>query len=160
MQQQPEAIITQIFPNLPLGRWAQLVAITVKQDDLYTVCTQLRQHPSLDFDMLVCLTAVDRTTYLEVIYHLRSTSLNHDLIVKTELNEAQPELPSMVPLWKSAELFEMEIYDMFGIVFKGHPDLRRLFMPEDWEGYPLRKSYNANEVADNYLKSHQLLINQ
>ncbi|HOK52188.1 MAG TPA: NADH-quinone oxidoreductase subunit C, partial [Bacteroidales bacterium] len=77
----------------------------------------------------------------------------------TELDESQLEIPSVVSFWKAAELFELEVYDMFGITFTGHSVLRRLFMPDDWDGYPLRKSYKASEVADNYLKSHQLLIN-
>lgn len=160
MSQSLETIINQLFPEQALSKWAQFTALNVGRDKLYAVCEQLAHHPGLQFDMLVCLTAIDRMTQLEVVYHLRSTVTSQELIVKTELVEPQLELPSVTPLWKSAVLFEMEVYDMFGITFTGHPDLRRLFMPEDWEGYPLRKSYQAKEVADNYLKSHQLLINQ
>ncbi|MGC8823213.1 MAG: NADH-quinone oxidoreductase subunit C [Bacteroidales bacterium] len=160
MSEFPENSINQYFPEYTLSQWAQFKALNVGHDKLYTVCEQLAHHPALQFDMLVCLTAIDRTTQLEVIYHLRSTTTYQELVVKTELVDPLLELPSVTPLWKSAELFEMEVYDMFGITFTGHPDLRRLFMPEDWEGYPLRKSYQAKDVADNYLKSHQLLINQ
>ncbi|HOK98011.1 MAG TPA: NADH-quinone oxidoreductase subunit C [Bacteroidales bacterium] len=159
MSQPVEEAIKKIFPELTLTSWAQFPAIEISRDSLLSACEKLTTHPDLRFDMLVCLTAVDRTPRLEVLYHLRSTTHGHELIVKTELDESQLEIPSVVSFWKAAELFELEVYDMFGITFTGHSDLRRLFMPDDWDGYPLRKSYKASEVADNYLKSHQLLIN-
>ncbi|MCX7987114.1 MAG: NADH-quinone oxidoreductase subunit C [Bacteroidales bacterium] len=155
-----EQILKSIFPEITLSKCAQFNAIELKPESIYAGLEKLHQQSDLKFDMLVCLTAVDRVTHIEVLYHLRSTFNGYDLIVKTALVEQPYELQSVVPLWRSAELFEMEIYDMFGISFSGHPDLRRLFMPDDWEGFPLRKSYKTTDVADNYLDSHKLLLNQ
>ena len=99
------------------------------------------------FDMLVDVTAVDRLEYpdatdrYEVIYALLNTSGGGRLFVKVPLNEPDLSLPSVVPLWKSADWLEREVYDMFGIEFTGHPDLRRILLPEEFTAFPLRKDY-------------------
>ena len=77
-----------------------------------------------------------------VIYHLESTTLKHQVVVKTGTPDREnPVLESIVDLYRGAELHENEIFDLFGIIFKGHPNLRRMFMPDDWKGFPLRKDY-------------------
>lgn len=99
------------------------------------------------FDMLFELTAVDYLYYPDavdrfgVIYGVLNTSTGERLFVKTMLNEPELELPSVFPLWKSADWMEREVYDMYGIRFEGHPDLRRILMPEEFATYPLRKDY-------------------
>lgn len=99
------------------------------------------------FDMLVELTAVDYLEYegaterFGVVYVLVNTATGERVIVKTLVNPPDPELPSAYPLWRSADWLEREVYDMFGIVFKGHPDLRRILMPEEFTAFPLRKDY-------------------
>ena len=99
------------------------------------------------FDMLVDVTAVDRLEYpdatdrYEVIYALLNTSGGGRLFVKVPLNEPDLSLPSVVPLWKSADWLEREVYDMFGIEFTGHPDLRRILLPDEFTAFPLRKDY-------------------
>jgi NADH-quinone oxidoreductase subunit C len=99
------------------------------------------------FDMLIDVTAVDYLHYPEardrfgVIYGLLNTTTGERLIVKTFLNEPELVLPSVFPLWKGADWIEREVYDMFGIVFEGHPDLRRILMPEEFTTFPLRKDY-------------------
>jgi NADH-quinone oxidoreductase subunit C len=99
------------------------------------------------FDMLAELTAVDYLHYPDardrfgVIYILSNTTTGERVVVKTHVNDPEPRLPSAFPLWKGADWMEREVYDMYGIVFEGHPDLRRILMPEEFVGYPLRKDY-------------------
>ena len=99
------------------------------------------------FDMLVDITAVDYLEYagardrFGVIYALAGTRTNERLYVKVWLNEPDIELPSAVPFWRGADWLEREVYDMFGIRFEGHPDLRRILMPEEFTAFPLRKDY-------------------
>lgn len=99
------------------------------------------------FDMLFEITAVDYLTYPDaqdrfgVVYGLVNTTTGERIIVKTFVNDPNPTLPSMFGLWKSADWMEREVYDMFGIVFDGHPDLRRILLPEEFTAHPLRKDY-------------------
>jgi NADH-quinone oxidoreductase subunit C len=99
------------------------------------------------FDMLADLTAVDYLYYPEardrfgVVYALLNTSTGERVYVKTYVNESDPVVPSAFPLWKGADWMEREVFDMYGIVFEGHPDLRRILMPEEFTAFPLRKDY-------------------
>jgi NADH-quinone oxidoreductase subunit C len=111
-----------------------------------------RDDAALRFDMLMDLTAVDYLAYpgredaprFEVVYHLYSVAHNHRLRVKAGVDEDDPVVPSAVPLWPIANWFEREVWDMFGVRFTGHPDLRRLLLYEAFEGHPLRKDYPVN----------------
>jgi NADH-quinone oxidoreductase subunit C len=108
----------------------------------------LKEDPQLDFNFLADLTAVDyldkRTPRFEVVYHLYSLSKNHRLRVKIPVAGEDPVVDSLTPLWKGANWLEREVWDMFGIRFRGHPDLRRILLYEQFEGYPLRKDYPVN----------------
>ncbi len=112
-----------------------------------------RDDVALRFDMLMDLTAVDYLTFpgredgsrFEVVYHLYSVRENHRLRIKVPVDEDEPVVPSVVPLWPIANWFEREVWDMFGIRFEGHPDLRRLLLYEEFEGHPLRKDYPVNK---------------
>ena len=112
-----------------------------------------RDAAALRFDMLMDLTAVDYLTFpgredgsrFEVVYHLYSIPENHRLRIKVRVDEDAPVVPSAVPLWAIANWFEREVWDMFGIRFEGHPDLRRLLLYEEFEGHPLRKDYPMNK---------------
>lgn len=98
----------------------------------------------LKFERLSTVTAVDRypaEPRFEVVYHLQSVSTKQRLRLKARLSGANPEIESVVPVYRSADWFERETFDLFGIRFLNHPDLRRIMMPEDWEGFPLRKDY-------------------
>jgi NADH-quinone oxidoreductase subunit C len=111
-----------------------------------------RDDGALRFDMLMDLTAADYLRYpgredgprFEVVYHLYSVAENHRLRVKVGVEEDEPVVPSAVALWASANWFEREVWDMFGIRFDGHPDLRRLLLYEEFVGHPLRKDYPMN----------------
>lgn len=117
-------------------------ALLVEKKELPDVARLLKENKLFGFDMLVCETAVDRNEFFELVYHLRSVSLSHEMILKTRtVREEMPVLPSLCGLWPAAELFEDEIYDLFGIRFEGHPFLRRILLDETFEGYPLRKDF-------------------
>jgi NADH-quinone oxidoreductase subunit C len=119
--------------------------IIVSPGRLYSTLECLQE--KCGFDMLVDVTAVDYLHYPDakdrfgVIYALLSTATGERLYVKTYLNEPDLKIPSAFPLWKGADWMEREVYDMFGIVFDGHPDLRRILMPEEFTAFPLRKDY-------------------
>lgn len=135
--------------------------IEVRPEGLVAVSQFLKKDPQFRFDMLNCITAVDYfhtdpkkaaksewEPHLEMVYHLSSISLKHTLVLKVKLPRWQnnepgnlPELPSVSGVWRTADWHEREVYDLSGVFFTGHPDLRRILCPEDWVGYPLRKDY-------------------
>ncbi|MDY0000159.1 MAG: NADH-quinone oxidoreductase subunit C [Polyangia bacterium] len=120
--------------------------LVVKKEKLVQIAEFSRDDAELAFDVLVDLTVVDyliegRTPRFEVVLHLRSTSKKHRLRLKVPLEEGAPKVPSVVGVWKSATWMEREAYDMYGVVFEGHPDLRRILLYPEFEGHPLRKDY-------------------
>ncbi len=120
------------------------LALTIAPPRLRDICEFLRRDPELQFDQLVDLTAVDHypvAPRFEVVYHLRSLHLKHRLRLKAPLGGDHPRIESLIGLWPGADMLEREVFDLFGIHFDGHPNLRRLMMPDDWEGHPLRKDY-------------------
>jgi NADH-quinone oxidoreductase subunit C len=122
--------------------------IRISASDLTSVCEELHRHPSLFFDMLSCISAVDNGAAIgtiDVVYNLYSIPFNHHLSVKVVISRDAPELESVTAIWKAANWHEREAFDMFGVRFKGHPDLRRILLPADWEGFPLRKDYKHQE---------------
>lgn len=132
----------QVIPNsTPFG-------VILKSEEILNVCEQLYKNPTTYFDMLSCITGIDNGVEagtMEVIYHLYSIPFNQSLALKVILSRENPEVESVNSIWKSANWLEREVYDMFGIAFKNHPDLRRILMPADWKGFPLRKDYKHEE---------------
>ena len=117
-------------------------SLVVNSKSWLAVATFLKDTPGLDFDYLTSITAVDYYDYFEVVYQLTSLKHNHSLAVKTRCYEREkPRLPSVVSLWRGADLQEREIYDLMGISFDGHPNLKRIFLWDGFEGHPLRKDY-------------------
>lgn len=136
-----QAEITEIPNSTPFG-------VIVKNEIILSLCERLHNDSELYFDMLSCITGVDNgpeTGTMEVIYHLYSIPFNQSLVLKVILPRENPELESIASVWKTANWLEREVYDMFGITFSNHPDLRRILMPADWKGYPLRKDYQHEE---------------
>ncbi|MGD0697344.1 MAG: NADH-quinone oxidoreductase subunit C [Terriglobia bacterium] len=116
----------------------------IRSDRLRRVCEFLRDEPDLSFKYLSDVTAVDHypnEPRFETVYHLASLESGARLRLKVRLLGESPRVDSVVPIWPGAQAFECEVYDLMGIHFHGHPDLRRLLLPEDWEGHPLRKDY-------------------
>lgn len=120
---------------------------------LAAVCQELYQNPQTYFDMLHCITGLDNgpaAGTLEVAYNLYSIPYNHHLMLKVELprnkaDEPMPEVPTVSHIWRTADWHEREVYDLMGIYFTNHPDLRRILLPADWEGHPLRKDYKNQD---------------
>jgi len=106
-----------------------------------SIALQLRHTEGLDLNYLFCLTCVDWKTHLTMVYHLTSTTHRHIVVLKSKLDRINPEIESVSGIWRTAEFHEREVYDLFGVKFLHHPDLRRLFMTEEWRGWPLRKDY-------------------
>jgi len=117
-------------------------AVLLKSESIFEVCRFLNQTAGLDFDYLVNLTGVDYLDYLEVVYHLASMKHNHSLVLKTRCyDREQPTVPSVTPVWKGADFQEREVYDLLGIRFEGHPNMKRIFLWEGFQGHPLRRDY-------------------
>jgi NADH-quinone oxidoreductase subunit C len=119
----------------------------VKPEKLREMCQFLKSDSALDFKMLMSITCVDRlhlpesTPRFELVYHLYSLSTNKRVRLKTRVEESSPELDSMVPVWRTANWWERMCWDMYGIKFRGHPNLKRIYMYEEFVGHPLRKDY-------------------
>jgi NADH-quinone oxidoreductase subunit C len=123
-------------------------AIVIDKSSLVQVMTLLHQNENLYFDSLSCLTGLDNggeADTMEVIYNLYSIPYDHHLMVKVIIERTNPVLPTLTSIWKTADWQEREAYDMLGIKFIDHPDLRRILMPADWEGFPLRKDHKSQE---------------
>lgn len=134
--------ILQIVPDARIEEKEVLIVI-VPKDSFHDFALWLRNDKATQFDFLVCMTGMDWGESLGVMYHLRSTTLGHDIALRTETdNRENPELPSVSDIWATANLNEREVFDFFGIRFINHPDMRRLFLRNDWVGYPFRKDYN------------------
>ena len=133
--------LQELLPSPVFEEGGEWLAVVVDPAAWDGIARQLRSADGLDFDFLFCVTAVDWRTHLAMIYHLTSTIHRHTLVVKIKLESADPEVQTVSGIWRTAEFHEREAYDLFGVVFTGHPDLRRLFMTDDWKGWPLRKDY-------------------
>lgn len=132
--------ILSVVPDAIIGNTKQFILITVKPVELMKLATLL--YNELGFDYLICETGVDYADHMEVIYHLESTKKQEQLVVKVIIPDRQnAEIESVYSIWKSSEFHEREIYDLLGIRFTNHPDLRRIFLDDNWAGFPLRKDY-------------------
>jgi NADH-quinone oxidoreductase subunit C len=128
-------------------------SLTVNRNNLLEILAELQQNDTFYFDTLSCITGIDngpQAGTMEVIYTLYSIPFNRRLTIKVELirnseGEPLPSIPSVYSIWRTANWHEREIFDLLGIHFEGHPDLRRILLPSDWEGHPLRKDYKLQE---------------
>mgnify|MGYP002725776908 CR=1 FL=1 len=119
--------------------------IRVKPEAVAEIAAHLAADEAMAFESLMCLSGVDYEDHFTVVYHLFSTRHKHTVVLKTEVGREDPHVPTVEGVWRVANWHEREAYDMFGIVFDGHSDLRRILCPDDWEGYPLRKDYKVQE---------------
>ena len=132
--------ITERYPNAVIETGD--TAILIKGESLLDVATFLKDTPELEFDYLTHITAIDYYHYFEVVYQLTSIKHNHSLLVKTRCyGRDNPSLPSVVSLWRGADYQEREIYDLMGISFAGHPNMKRIVLWQGFQGHPLRKDY-------------------
>ncbi|HEY8401014.1 MAG TPA: NADH-quinone oxidoreductase subunit C [Cytophagaceae bacterium] len=130
--------------------------LVVARENLIKVCQELYSNEKTYFDYLSCITGLDNGPEkgtVEVIYNLYSIPYNHHFVLKVEIQRGEVKntepfelkIPTVTGIWRTADWHEREIYDMFGVVFEGHRDLRRILLPADWEGFPLRKDYQQQE---------------
>jgi NADH-quinone oxidoreductase subunit C len=139
--------LEQTFPNAKVDETFDFPVLFLAKEELLPVMKQLRDAPETKFNFLFCETAIDRNPEFEMVYHLSSTYYHHDMMVKVVLEDREnPEIESVYSVWEAADLYEDEIYDLFGIRFTNHPNLRRIFLTEDWVGYPLRKDYQDDRI--------------
>jgi NADH:ubiquinone oxidoreductase subunit C len=131
--------LTELLPTIAFEEGTEWLTVTIEPASWKEFAQQLRY--TLDFDFLFCVTCVDWKTHLTMVYHLTSTIHRGTLVVKSKLDRIQPQIETVSDIWRTAEFHEREAYDLFGVEFTHHPDLRRLFMTDDWNGWPLRKDY-------------------
>ncbi len=148
----PEQIAEKIrkaFPEAIVEEQLDILdpTIKIKADAWFEVCKFLKEDPDLQFDNLVCLSGFDYGLEKElgVIIHLYSFPKRHEMALKVDLPRENPHLASIESLWRTADWHEREAFDLYGVVFDNHPDLRRILCPDDWEGWPLRKDYQVQE---------------
>lgn len=141
--------LSGLFPEIDLQYDEAVPCITVPAASIKEISLQLRDDETLQCDALMCLSGVDNADgTLAVVYHLHSMQLNHKVTLKVVVPVDDPHVPTVEKVWRTADWHEREAYDLIGVVFDGHRDLRRILLPYDWEGYPLRKDY---EVPEFYL---------
>ena len=141
------------FPNLVLETETprRNSAVTVKKEGIKDLCAALKNDPRFAFNILMDLSCVDYLFWeekefrFEVVYNLFSLTKNKRLFIKARVSETEPAMDSVTSLWPAADWFEREVWDMFGIEFKGHPHLKRILMYEEFKGHPLRKDYPYNK---------------
>ncbi len=142
--------LTELLPAAAYEEGGQWLTINIEPAEWLTFAKQLRNDISLNFNFLFCLTCIDWKTHLTMVYHLTSTTYRHNIVVKAKLHFDNPEIASVTSIWKTADFHEREMYEMFGVNFLNHPDLRLLILPDGWEGKnPMRKDF---EDAVNMIK--------
>ena len=134
--------IMELLPTAVFEEGGQWLTINVVPNEWAPLAKQLRNDEALHFDFLFCLTCIDWKTHLTMVYHLDSTKFRHNIVIKSKLDIANPEIETICNIWRTAEFLEREVYEMFGVNFINHPDLRLLILPDGWEGKnPLRKDF-------------------
>lgn len=134
--------ITELLAAATFDETGEWLSVSVDSKDWLPLAQQLRTNESLQFDYLFCLTCIDFKTNLTMVYHLSSTIFRHNIVVRSVLANDKPEIKSVSHIWKTADFHEREVYEMFGVNFLNHPDLRLLILPDGWEGKnPMRKDF-------------------
>ncbi|MCW3088813.1 MAG: dehydrogenase (ubiquinone) 30 kDa subunit [Sediminibacterium sp.] len=131
---------TAVQPPVSIDETGEWLTITIAPGDWKPLAHELR-NSVLQLDYLFCLTCIDWKTHLAAVYHLSSTTYRHTIVIKANLDPVVPEIDTVSDIWRTAEFHEREAYDLFGVQYKGHPDLRRLILTDDFVGYPLRKDF-------------------
>jgi NADH-quinone oxidoreductase subunit C len=145
-----KAKLTELLANATFDETGEWLSVSVDAKDWLLFAQQLRNNESLQFDYLFCVTCIDYKTNLTMVYHLSSIIFRHNIVVKLVLANDKPEIESVSNIWQTANFHEREVYEMFGVNFLNHPDLRLLILPDGWEGKnPMRKDF---EDAVNMIK--------
>ena len=138
--------ITNMQPAATFDETGEFLNIETSVSEFRSLAKALFQH---GFNYLFCLTCVDWKTHLTMVYHLSSTTDRNSIVLKVKIDRANPEIETVSDIWRTAELHEREVFELFGVTFINHPDLRKLILTDDFVGYPLRKDF---EDAVNMIK--------
>jgi NADH-quinone oxidoreductase subunit C len=134
--------IIELLPTVAFEEGGEWLTINVEPGSWLPFAQQLRNNEALQFDFLFCVSCIDWKTHLTMVYHLTSTKYRYNIVVKSKLDVSKPEIESACSIWKTADFHERETYEMFGVNFLHHPDLRLLILPDGWEGKnPMRKDF-------------------
>lgn len=134
--------INELLPAATFDESGEWLNINIEPGAWLNFAGQLRHDPALHFDYLFCVTCVDWSTHLGMVYHFSSTRFRHNIVVKIRLERADPKIETVSHIWQTANFQEREAYEMFGVHFLNHPDLRLLILPDGWEGKnPMRKDF-------------------
>lgn len=134
--------VKSFVPEAEFSESKDYLNVTVPPEKLHDLCLKLKNDSETLFDYLFCLTGVDWGQELGVVYHLNSTEFKHFIVLKVKTADRENgSIDTVCDIWKTAEFHEREVYDLLGIKFNNHPDLRRLLLDDNWVGYPLRKDY-------------------
>lgn len=132
--------ISAIHPSASFDENGEWLNIQIDASEWKRLAGMLR-NPPFNFDYLFCLTCIDWKTFMTVVYHLSSTVHRHTIVIKAKVDREDPRIETVYDIWRTADFHEREVYDLFGVRFTNHPDLRRLILTDDFEGYPLRKDF-------------------
>ena len=131
-----------LVPEAEFEENKQFLTAVIPAEKLHSLAKTLKEAEDLAFDYLFCLTGIDMTKYMMVVYHLNSTKHEHSIVLKVKTEDrVNPAFDTVCDVWRTAEFHEREVFDLLGIRFNNHPDMRRIFLDENWVGYPLRKDY-------------------
>jgi NADH-quinone oxidoreductase subunit C len=134
--------LSALLPTVSFEENGQWLNINVESKDWLAFAQELRHSQDLFFDYLFSLTCIDWKTHLTMVYHLESTQYRHIIVIKSKLDRNRPEIETVSHIWRTAEFHEREVYELFGVKFLNHADLRLLILPDGWEGkFPLRKDF-------------------
>ena len=133
--------LSELLPSVIYEEGGEWINLVIAPEDWKSFAGKIRSTPGLDFDFLFCVTCVDWKTHLTMVYHLSSTIHRHNMVVKAKLDRTNPEIETVCDIWRTAEFHEREQFELFGVKFKNHPDLRRLILTDDFQGFPLRKDF-------------------
>jgi NADH/F420H2 dehydrogenase subunit C len=137
-----KARILNLVPEAEFQENKQFLTFIIPPAKMHDLAVTLKNDPDLAFDFLFCVTGVDMVKFLEVVYHLESVDHGHQVVLKVRTEDRENgAVDTVCDIWRTAELHEREIYDLLGVRFNNHPDLRRFFLEEGWNGHPLRKDY-------------------
>jgi NADH-quinone oxidoreductase subunit C len=131
--------ISQKFPEAVFDETGEWLTVQAQANAWRALAQQLRNEMQMDY--LFCLTCVDWKTHLTMVYHFSGTTHRNSMVVKVQLDRNQPEIETVSDIWRTAEFHEREVFELFGVQFINHPDLRKLILTDDFEGYPLRKDF-------------------
>lgn len=144
---QLKEVILGFDKNLVITENSQYLTAEVSPEKLHDFCHRLKFSPSTGFDYVFSLIGMDYGDTFGVIYYLESTKHHHQLVVKAKCADREkPVLDTVCDIWRTAEFLEREVFDLFGVHFSNHPDMRRIFMDDDWVGHPLQKNYSDNHI--------------